>query len=362
MFFLNRILIAVTLFLLSCSSVYCQQNKTLHGSIINENTTLDSIYLTPDIFIPPKYYEAFGKSAKISENSFVFKNEFTYPQMYYTYLTEDIDVLSSRLGFFFIDNTSSKLVFNYQMGEKGYVLGKTGDEYRNEFQPFLKSYFKDNDSEDFYYRISMDESEKIDSVYRDYLKANPESYVALWHIAQRFFTFGHTALREECLDHFSINFKKSRMWNLLYNDIHQALIKEGLPFPLLELKDQNNESQKLFIPENKIVLVDFWFSNCKPCLAAFPKLISLYNRYKDRGFEIIGISTDQTKRIDNWKKVIQEQNLPWKQFLDENGTITLSSMYIRTFPTAILIDKNGNIINKKISLSDLEDYLIKELN
>ncbi|ULT23588.1 TlpA family protein disulfide reductase [Sphingobacterium sp. E70] len=156
--------------------------------------------------------------------------------------------------------------------------------------------------------------------------------------------------------------QKSKIWNLLYHDLHNALIKEGHPFPLITLKDQKNEPQKLTIPKNKIVLVDFWFSNCRPCLAAFPKLISLYDHYKDKGFEIIGISTDQTKRIDNWKKAIQEQNLPWKQFLDENGTITSSSMYIRMFPTAILIDRKGNIINKKISLSDLEDYLIKELN
>lgn len=360
--FLNRLLATAAFLFLLYSNVYCQKSEILEGEITNGKTVSDSIYLKPDIFIPPKYYETIDRSAKVLGNSFVFKNRATYPQLYYTFLTEDIDVLSSRMGSFFIDSTSSKLVFNYQIGENGYVIGETGNEYKNKFQPFLKPYFQEDNDDNFYYRISMDRSEKIDSIYLDYIKANPASFVALWHVAQRFFTFGHTALREVTLDHFSGNVKKSKIWNLLYHDIHNALIKEGHPFPLIALKDQKIEPQQLIIPKNKIVLVDFWFSNCRPCLAAFPKLISLYDHYKDKGFEIIGISTDQTKRIDNWKKAIQEQNLPWKQFLDENGTITSSSMYIRMFPTAILIDRKGNIINKKISLSDLEDYLIKELN
>lgn len=360
MIILSRTLTTVIL-MLSSLPVFCQKNKIVHGEIVNGNTKSDSIYLKPDIFIPPRYYEPTESSAKISKNLFVYNNTLTYPQLYYTYLTEDINVLSSRMGSFFIDGTSSKLVFDYQIGEEGYVIGKAGNEYRNKFQPFLKSYFKEEDDENFYYRISMDRSEKVDSAYMDYVKANPDSYVALWHVAQRFFTFGHIALREAILDQFSTDVKESKIWNLLYSDIHNALIKQGGPFPTIELKNQKLTNQKLVIPKNKIVLIDFWFSNCKPCLASFPILTNLYNRYKDKGFEIIGISTDQTKRIDNWKKVIQEQDLPWKQFLDENAAITSSEMYIRMFPTSILIDKKGNIIDKKISLSNLEAYLIKEL-
>lgn len=65
-------------------------------------------------------------------------------------------------------------------------------------------------------------------------------------------------------------------------------------------------------------------------------------------------------RVKNWKKVILEQQLPWVQYLDENAVKT-SEMYIRLFPTAVLIDKKGNIVNKKASLEEIEIYLSKEL-
>jgi len=355
---INHIILSVFL-TLPYVFVYGQQIGTLQGEILNGGTKSDSIYLKQDIFIPSKYYEPIKKSAKISDNKFIFDTPIGYPQLFFTYLSEDKDVLSYRSGVFFIDGTNSKLVFNYEKGDEGYILNATGEEYRNKFQPFLKSHFK-GDYNDFFIELSSDRSAKVDSVYTDYIRSNPDSYVALWHIIQRFFMHGHSTQREVTLDLFSPKIKNSKLWNLIHDDVRNALIKENHPFPQIQLQDENFALKKVTIPENKVVLVDFWFNNCRPCIAAFPKLIDLYSKYKDKGFEIIGISTDRTVRVKNWKKVIMEQQLPWVQYLDENAVRT-SEMYIRSFPTAVLIDKKGNIVNKKASLEEIEIYLSKEM-
>ncbi len=349
----------LVLLTLARAFVYGQQKRELQGEILNGDTKSDSIYLKQDIFIPSKYYEPIKKSAKISGNKFTFDTPIGYPQLYFTYLSEDKDVLSYRSGVFFIDGTKSKLIFNYEKGDEGYILNTTGEEYRNRFQPFLRSHFQ-GDYNDFFIELSSDRSPKVDSVYADYIRSNPDSYVALWHIIQRFFIHGHSVQRESTLDLFSPKIKNTKLWNLIHDDIRHALIKENHPFPQIELQDENFALKKVTIPEDKVVLVDFWFNNCRPCIAAFPKLIDLYSKYKDRGFEIIGISTDRTMRVKNWKKVILEQQLPWVQYLDENAVKT-SEMYIRLFPTAVLIDKKGNIVNKKASLEEIEIYLSKEL-
>ena len=356
---INRLLSTFFLILL-VSSGYGQTNQ-LKGKILDGTAKSDSVYLRPDVTIPDRYYESTTESAKISGDSFVFENSLTYPHLFSSYLSEDKGILSFRMGFFFVDSSSSQLAFNYQNGEQGYVVGKTGDEYRNNFQPFLKSSFKGYEGQNFFYHVSTDNSLKVDSVYLEYIKSNPDSYVALWHVIQRFFYFGHNEQREAALNLFSPRVKQSKIWKLIADDIRHALIKENEPFPDIKLKDLELKTRKVEIPKNKVVLVDFWFSNCIPCLDAFPKLVELYDTYKDKGFEIVGISIDPTKKIEDWKSVIQEQNLSWQHYLDEGGVETTSKMNIKLFPTAVLIDKKGKIVNKKISLDDLETYLKKEL-
>ena len=62
-----------------------------------------------------------------------------------------------------------------------------------------------------------------------------------------------------------------------------------------------------------------------------------------RGFEIISISTDGTKYLENWKKIIAEQEIKWKQLLDENG-VESKKYSITKFPTTFLLDNEGKIL------------------
>ena len=73
---------------------------------------------------------------------------------------------------------------------------------------------------------------------------------------------------------------------------------------LLKTRLDNNDMRE------KYTLVDFWFSHHGPCIRQFDELRYLYNTYKPKGFEIIGISTDDEKYIGDWKGIIKQYNLP----------------------------------------------------
>lgn len=97
----------------------------------------------------------------------------------------------------------------------------------------------------------------------------------------------------------------------------------------------------------KYVLLDFWGSWCVPCRKESPHLIELYTRYKDRGIEFIGVADDDETQ-DKWRKAVEEDKLPWLQVLKGgNKEAGISRKFnVGSYPTQILIDKEGKIIGR----------------
>jgi thiol-disulfide isomerase/thioredoxin len=121
-------------------------------------------------------------------------------------------------------------------------------------------------------------------------------------------------------------------------------------------KELRGEPLSLADYKGKYVLVDFWASWCVPCRKGNPHLLSLYSKYKDKGFEIIGISDDDGKP-EAWQKAVEKDGIGvWKHVLrglkyDGKGnfdrTNDISDNYgIHSLPTKILIDPNGIIIGR----------------
>src|SRR5688572_5849661 len=85
----------------------------------------------------------------------------------------------------------------------------------------------------------------------------------------------------------------------------------------IKLPDVNGKVQKLSEQRGKVVLIDFWASWCGPCRRANPELAVLYSKYKDKGFEIFGVSIDDEKKA--WKKAIAADGITWKQVNEKGG-------------------------------------------
>lgn len=124
--------------------------------------------------------------------------------------------------------------------------------------------------------------------------------------------------------------------------------------PEVALRDTSGQVVKLSALKGKVVLIDFWASWCGPCRRANKHLKQLYAKYKDRGFEILSISTDDSPKA--WKRAIREDKTTWLHVLDEINVA--NAWQIQYLPTTFLIDKQGNFVAYNPDIKAL-DGLIK---
>jgi len=113
--------------------------------------------------------------------------------------------------------------------------------------------------------------------------------------------------------------------------------------------------------EGKVVLVDFWATWCRPCLAEMPHLKELYGRYHDRGFEIVGVSLDDLERDrERVKAVLDKLDLPWAVVFDQAqaGQQTLAEQCgVAGIPFVVLIGRDGRVIETGLRGQQLENRL-----
>ena len=136
----------------------------------------------------------------------------------------------------------------------------------------------------------------------------------------------------------------------------------GTLAPEIKLQDTKGVFFSLSSLKGKIVLIDFWASWCKPCRAENPNVVKVYEKYKSKGFEILGVSLDKDR--DAWLKAIEEDKLAWKQVSDLAlwNSIVVQLYNITGIPYTVLVDKDGKIIAKNLRGEELENKLEELLN
>ena len=114
--------------------------------------------------------------------------------------------------------------------------------------------------------------------------------------------------------------------------------------------DGNDVDDSLFA-KNKVTVVNFWFSGCKPCVEELSKLNELNETLKEMGGEVVGINADTLDNneagIKEAKEILKAQGVSYKNLtFDSNSTVGKYYGNIMTFPTTVLVDKDGNIVGE----------------
>ena len=154
---------------------------------------------------------------------------------------------------------------------------------------------------------------------------------------------------------------KKRVSEIKRNRMQRKMAEEklavGKSAPEIVLPDPDGNLISLSSLRGNIVLIDFWASWHDPCQSANEKLLELYNRYNDRGFEIYGVSLDRTR--NQWINAINEKNLDWIHVSDLRyfNSPVVNLYNIEDIPYTVLLDREGKIVAKDVDQQELEEYL-----
>ena len=202
-------------------------------------------------------------------------------------------------------------------------------------------------------------NDKIQFSLDSFIFSHPDSYVALDLIASEktavidpdVFEKFYKPLSKRVLSSFA-----GQKLTAKYDKAKQIAIGKSVDFT--QLDDKGNEF-KLSSYNGKYVLVDFWASWCVPCRAENPNLLKAYNELKDKNFEIVGVSLDDSKAA--WLNAVKKDGMPWMQVSDLKGFKTeVAVKYgISAIPQNFLINPEGVIVAKNLRGEQLTETLKK---
>jgi peroxiredoxin len=131
----------------------------------------------------------------------------------------------------------------------------------------------------------------------------------------------------------------------------------GQPAPEIALPNPDGKVVPLSSMKGKYVLVDFWAKWCGPCRQENPNVVRAYQKYKDKGFTVYGVSLDRSKA--DWLQAIQQDNLTWTHVSDLKywQSEAAKTYNISGIPFSLLLDPNGVIIAKNLRGAALHQKL-----
>jgi peroxiredoxin len=134
-------------------------------------------------------------------------------------------------------------------------------------------------------------------------------------------------------------------------------LQPGKMAPDFKLPTPDGDTIALSDYRGKYVLVDFWASWCGPCRQENPNIVRMYNRFKGKNFEILGVSLDKERA--GWVKAIADDQLTWKQVSDLKfwDSIVTGLYAIQSIPATLLVDPDGKIIARNLRGPELEEKI-----
>lgn len=200
----------------------------------------------------------------------------------------------------------------------------------------------------------MDVSVKMGEVQRDYftsalgyVKSNPSKGYSAYILADMMEYLPADTVKA-IFNSFPGNIKSTSYGKRIsagLDAVSAGKVEEGSMAPDFGLTDTQGREFNLSNYRGKWVLLDFWGSWCGPCRKSNPSLVKLYDKYKNKGFHIIGLAVNDKE--ENLAKAIKEDGITWRNAnlsQNQNGSILPTIYGIKGVPSKFLIDPEGKIV------------------
>ena len=204
----------------------------------------------------------------------------------------------------------------------------------------------------------------IENQQKDYIKANPASWISPFLLGQVYYEMDADVLGG-FLSGLDSRLDSTNAVLALKDRVDKLkLVAIGQPAPDFIMNDQDGNPVKLsdICSKNSFTLIDFWASWCGPCRRENPNVVLVYNKYKSKGFGVLGVSLDNDK--EKWVKTIADDKLTWNHVSDlkkwKNEAAILYS--VNSIPSNFLVDQAGKIVGRnlrELKLGETIDALLK---